>query len=275
MKYVLYHSNCYDGFGAAYAAWKKFGNSAKYIPVSYGTPPPEMPDASEIYIVDFSYDEKTIVDLSYKAKVVVLDHHKTAEENLRPLIGKENPMVEFDMNRSGALIAWEYFHGDAMSAHRDPSVPTIPQLIAHISDRDLWKFEMQGSKEVHAALVSTPFDFEVWDKLDVPTLIQEGAGALKFQTQLVQNIINKSWIAKVGDHDVPVVNTSNSWSEVGEALLAKYPDSPFAASFTAFKEITMWSLRSRAHEDFDVSAVAKKFGGGGHKNAAGFQCARV
>jgi hypothetical protein len=55
VRYVLYHSNCYDGFGAAYAAWKKFGDEGtKYLPVSYGFPPPEMPDAKAVSIVDFS-----------------------------------------------------------------------------------------------------------------------------------------------------------------------------------------------------------------------------
>lgn len=264
MKYVLYHSNCYDGFGAAYAAWKKLGNTAKYIPVSYGKPPPEMPDAEEIYVVDFSYDPDVILKLSECAKVVVLDHHKTAEEKLTPLAGQENPVVIFDMHRSGALITWEYFHGGfAVEA---------PKLIQHISDRDLWTYKIPGSREVHAALVSLPFDFEVWDSLKVDELILEGAACLRFQSQLVDNIVKKSWIGKVGEHKVPIVNTSSSWSEVGEALLAKYPDAPFAASFTTFEDIIMWSLRSRG--DFDVSEIAKKNGGGGHKSAAGFQAVR-
>lgn len=272
MKYVLYHSNCYDGFGAAYAAWKKMGDEAKYIPVSYGKPPPEMPDATEIFIVDFSYDEPELLELSVNAKVFVLDHHKTAQEKLARLIKlqefNKNPYanlyIEFDMERSGALITWEFFHGAG----------NAPMLIQHISDRDLWTYKILGSREVHAALVSTPFDFEVWDKLDVPTLVQDGAGALKFQTQLVQNIIKKSWIAKMGEFEFPVVNTASSWSEVGEALLDKYPDAPFVGSFTEFEDSVMWSLRSRDDRQ-DVSEVAKSFGGGGHRNAAGFQRKKI
>ncbi len=266
MIYVLYHSSCYDGFGAAYAAWKKFGNDAKYIPVSYGKPPPDMPDAKEIYIVDFSYDADVISELTVpNTKVVVLDHHKTAEEKLKPLLGLANPLVIFDMNRSGALITWEYFHGDGFKE--------VPKLIKHISDRDLWTFNMPGSKEVHSALVSLPFDFEVWDKLSVDQLILEGAACLRFESSVVDKVVSKSWLTTIDGHEVPVVNTSAHWSEVGHALLEKYPDKPFAAAFTTFKEITMWSLRSRG--DFDVSEVAKKFGGGGHKAAAGFQATRV
>lgn len=268
MEYVLYHANCYDGFGAAYAAWKKFGDDAKYIPVSYGSPPPEMPMASWIYIVDFSYDRQTLLDMSVNTMVTVLDHHKTAEDALSGLIGKYGNLdIHFDMRRSGAKIAWEHFHSDQLG-----SCPTN-RLIEHISDRDLWQFKMAGSREVHAALVSTPFDFEVWDKLDVDELIRDGAGGLKFQSQLVKNIIDKAWRTKIADWTVPTVNTASSWSEVGEALLEKYPDAPFAASFTVMNGSVMWSLRSKG--DFDVSEVAKKFGGGGHKNAAGFKAVKV
>lgn len=263
MRYVLYHANCYDGFGAACSAWNKFGKDATYLPVSYDKPIPELKDATEIYILDFSYDSDILLKLAQTAKVVVLDHHKTAEEKLKPLVGQINPSVIFDMNKSGALLSWEYFH---------PNAP-VPLLISYISDRDLWQFKLEGSKEVHAALVSLPMNFDVWNNLDIETLITEGKACIRFQNQLVEKIVEKSWVTKIDNYDVPVVNTSCSWSEVGHALLNKYPNAKFAASFTTFNNITMWSLRSEG--EFDVSSIAKKYGGGGHKNAAGFNVVRV
>jgi hypothetical protein len=264
MKYVLYHANCYDGFGAAYAAWKALDCPAKFIPVSYGQPPPNTQDADEIFILDFSYDAEVLMEMAKYAKVIVLDHHKTAEEKLKPLIGKQNPHVVFDMNRSGALMAWEYFHGDGFK--------DVPRLIKHISDRDLWKFEIYGSKEVHSALVSLPFDFDVWDRLDVDSLITVGAACLQFESSVVKKICSSAWIGKIDNFEVPIVNTAAHWSEVGHELLQLYPDNPFAACFTVMKNSTMWSLRGRG--DFDVSEIAKKFGGGGHKSAAGFKTAK-
>lgn len=127
VKHVLYHANCYDGFGAAFAAWKKFGDQAEYIPVSYGQDAPFILESEGIFIIDFSYPINTLNNLSQIAPVVVLDHHKTAEEALSPHVGKDNPKIIFDMNKSGALLAWEYFH---------PETP-VPLLIKHISDRDL------------------------------------------------------------------------------------------------------------------------------------------
>ncbi len=264
--YVLYHGNCYDGFGAAYSAWKKLGNSAKYIAVSYGSVVPEVKNAEAIYIVDFSYDRQTLLDLSFDTKVIVIDHHKTAEENLKDLIGKYgNLEIHFNMNKSGALMAWEYFHGDGFKE--------APALIRHISDRDLWKFEMAGSKEVHSALVSLPFDFLVWDQLKVDELIVEGAACLRFESSVVKKICDKAWLSRIDEYEVPVVNTAAHWSEVGHELLQNYPEKPFAACFTIMKSSVMWSLRGPG--DFDVSEVAKKFGGGGHKSAAGFKVPRI
>lgn len=276
MKYVLYHGNCYDGFGAAFAAWKKFGyENTIYIPVGYGKPPPEMPDAEIIYILDFSYNKETILALSQTAQVVVLDHHKTAQAELEPLIRTDhngppkifNPHIVFNMNKSGALLAWEYFHSDKSGA-----VP-YNDLIEHISDRDLWQFKLKHSAVIHKALVSYPMEFELWDSFNIDQLVVEGDTCERMHKQLVENIVNGSYIGAIDGQAVPVVNTSIAWSEVGEALINKYPQYAFVASFTYFADNIMWSLRSKG--EFDVSAIAKKFGGGGHKNAAGFKEPRL
>lgn len=270
MKYVLYHGNCYDGFGAAYSAWKALGNEPTYIPVSYGQPPPKMPDAKEIYILDFCYEESVLLELSKTAQVVVLDHHKTAFEKLKNLLEKQEQefdhnsklLVEFNMEQSGALMAWKFFN----------QTP-VPMLIQHISDRDLWQFKLDGTSKVHKALVSYPMEFELWDSFDVEKLKIEGEVCERIYTQLVENICSKSWKTKIGDYVVPVVNTSIAWSEVGDTLVKMFPDAPFVASFTNMPNGVMWSLRSRS--DFDVSEIAKQFGGGGHKNAAGFKTPRI
>lgn len=264
MNYVLYHGNCYDGFGAAYATWKKFGDEGtKYIPVSYGKPPPNMPDATKIYVVDFSYSKEVIFGwLDAGIPVTLLDHHKTAKADLEPLMGSHSHLhIVFDMERSGAKIAWEFFHGES-----------APMLIEHISDRDLWTFKLEGTKEIHTALVSLPFDFKLWDSLDVETLKVEGKAQERLHESLVAKICDSSWEGEIDGYKVPIVNTSIAWSEVGHKLLEDNPEAPFVGSFTIFKDQIMWSLRCR--DDFDVSAVAKKFGGGGHQKAAGFKAVR-
>ena len=264
MKCVLYHANCYDGFGAAWAAWKALGKTASYTPVTYGAPPPDLRGYEHVYIVDFSYPLQDLLDMVNKGSpVTVMDHHKTAQEALDGALGVHSHLhTIFDMTKSGALLTWEYFH---------PGVQA-PKLIQHISDRDLWEFKLDGTKAVHKALVSLPMDLEVWDTLDVEVLKKDGVILERLHDQLVKNICEKAWTTDIDGHKVPTVNTSIACSEVGDYLAKENPYAPFVASFTVMKNSVMWSLRSRG--DFDVSAVAKKFGGGGHKNAAGFKTAR-
>lgn len=273
MIHVFYHSNCYDGFGAAYVCWKKFGNGAKYHPVSYGYPPPEKDKdgvlilGGTLYIVDFSYSKDVLIKLRERFQnIIVLDHHKTAKEELSHFleVTYQGLEVHFDMKRSGALMTWNY-----LFPKKYP-----PQLIRHISDRDLWKFELHGTAFIHKALVSYPKTFALWDQFDLEVLKKEGVTCERLYSQLVENICENPWMKEIDGQEVPVVNTSIAWSEIGAQLLVNNPDAPFVASFTVFEDQVMWSLRSRKGSDVDVSAIAKKFGGGGHKHAAGFKAQR-
>lgn len=275
-KVVLYHANCYDGFGAAYCAWLRLRENADYLSVGYGSEVPDLSQYDNVFIVDFSYPRDQMLAMCETHRVVVLDHHKTAQANFEGLT-HPNLTAIFDMEKSGAMLSWEYFHRDIETCSPNSGQPyPAPRLIQHIQDRDLWTYRIPGSREVHAALVSYPFDFELWDKFKVEDLITEGKALIRMYSSLVDNICKKPFSVKIGEHTVPAVNTSIAWSEVGEKLGEMFPDAPFVASFTEFEDQTMWSLRtSKNHRDFDVSAIARLFGGGGHAAAAGFNVNRV
>jgi len=155
---------CTDGFGAAFAAWLRFGDEAEYFPMQYGqevgldNPSGANTNAvfwsgREVYVLDFSFSKPQMDTLFQIAKRVVwLDHHKTAFEMFAydgKLFGqisavsgqKANDVVMLDNNKSGALLAWEYFHPGT----------EVPMLIQHIDDRDRWQFKLDGSKELLAS----------------------------------------------------------------------------------------------------------------------------
>jgi len=133
---VLYHADCSDGFGAAWAAWKHLGNDASYMPMEYGTAPPSLHRNVHVYILDFTFPRDVIGDMHDHCKeLVIIDHHGTTAKELEGL-----PYVVFDERKSGAVLAWEYFH---------PSAP-IPELLRYIMDRDLWQFRLPQSREVFA-----------------------------------------------------------------------------------------------------------------------------
>jgi len=263
--YVLYHASCADGFGAAYAAWKKLGSQAKYIPVSYHEYLPDMRENSEVYILDLSYPRDVLIDLNARMKkVIVLDHHKTAQENLRGLV-----FAKFDMEKSGAVLAWEYFHPDK----------EVPILLEYVQDRDLWQWNLLNSQEVNDLIWSYDRTFEEWQKLeeeihyacgpDFYSVVLRGEAIMKFRKQQTKSIVASAYLTEIDGHKVPVVNTNQNVSEVCHLLLDEFPNSPFSAAFFELEKGT-WVVSLRSRGDFDVSEVAKANGGGGHKAASGF-----
>jgi len=260
MIYVLYHDNCLDGFGAAYAAWCKFGDDAEYIPVQYGQEPPEnLLIGSEVYIVDFSYPlEQLLIQQKIHKRVVVLDHHKTAQQDL--LSYKDSV---FDMERSGCVIAWEYFNLDKK----------IPQLLRHIEDRDLWRFYYPETKAITAALWLEEKTFRTWYELiedewrSLEALYNAGSYLLKQQDQVIKTQVKRAYdLTLPNGETIKACNTQNYPSETCQAIMSEY-NTNIAACWYQVGSKKIFSVRSR--DDGDASALAKAYSGGGHLHAAG------
>lgn len=267
---VLFHANCLDGTGAKYAAWRKFHDKAQYLPVQYGQPIPTIPDGSEVFILDFSYDRATLEALNARSKgLVVLDHHKTAMEALEGL-----PYAKFDMEQSGAVLAWKHFNPGK----------DVPDLLKIVQDRDLWKFQLAETKPVTAYLPLTKGDMEMWDYLVLNAKGFEDAakgGSVKLQfdqmeiESAVKNaaIIGFEWMDEQGKKRTSrcaFYNANTLISEKGNYACTTLPVDFSLSYFVDKTGVAMLSFRSsKEHGDFDVSYLAKLYGGGGHRNAAG------
>lgn len=260
--HILYHAQCPDGFGAAWSAWKKYGDSVTYIPVHPSDAPPELPAEAVVLMVDVAFSRSNLLNLRSKVKqVTVVDHHVTNQKDIGDL-----PDTHFDMNQSGATLAWQFLHKGKQ----------IPELLLYVEDRDLWRFERQDSREFNAALSSYPRRFDLWEVLatmGTDKLKHDGGIILRAEARMIEEIIENMFWTKIDGHDVPAVNTTTLRSQVGDRLCQMHPTAPFSAYFfekeNAKKErIRCWGLRSPGR--MDVSVIAKKFGGGGHAEAAGF-----
>lgn len=291
---VIYHANCADGFGAAFAAWLKLGDDAEYIAANYGEATGASYVGRDVYILDFSFPRLTMEQMFADAKRVVwLDHHKSAfemwcgkapNEDFQSFFDPHDdaPVEHYillDNNKSGALLAWEYFHPRT----------EVPLLIQHIDDRDRWQFKLEGSKELHAALSSyKPWSFEQWlqyvpffdDTRPYIDLKPEGAAILRAQDAHVQSMVKHArkceiWKLTSGAEIEDLfrlpglaVNATLHQSEVGHELANQSGTYGLVWRFTQEGTVAC-SLRSNG--DYDVSAIARAFGGGGHLNAAGFE----
>jgi oligoribonuclease NrnB/cAMP/cGMP phosphodiesterase (DHH superfamily) len=247
---VLYHAECLDGFGAAWAIWKKFP-SATYTPVKHGLPPPSGLAGKKIVIVDFSYPRPVLEALAKDAaSLLVLDHHVTAEKALAGL-----PYTYFDQKKSGAVLAWEW-------AHQQPA----PKLLLHVQDKDLWHWALPGSREVNAALSSYPFDFRLWDSFRQEALEAEGRAILRYEHEMVGKLVKEQVLVTFQGKTVPAVQSAILNSQIGERLSGRHP---FVVIWHDRDGRRYFSLRSR-EDGPDVEAIARQYGGGGHTHAAGF-----
>lgn len=267
---VLAHGNCPDGFSAAWAAWLKLGDQADYQFVNYGDPVPDVRGRLAVYVLDFSWPRAEMTALANNASMlVVLDHHKTALEALQDIVVRNGKIV-FDLNRSGATLAWDWFFGDGMQKGVHPTISR--ELVEYVEDRDLWRWKLPDSREISVAMWSYPKAFIQWTllaNLGMSLLVPEGRAILRYQQQLVEQMARNTTWRDIGGYHVPVVNASVCFSEVGEYLCIQNPNAPFAAYyFDRADHKRQWGSRSRG--GFDVSEVAKQFGGGGHPGAAGW-----
>lgn len=314
---VIYHASCADGFGAAFAAWLKLGDDAEYVPMQYGKLPDDesweaMTTDSEVYILDFSL-EKGMMNVAFaRAKRVVwLDHHASVFKDWNiPLsvvgdnayfsIEDTSHYVRLDNSKSGAYLAWEYFHPGT----------EVPLFIRHIDDYDRWVFALEGTKAFQKALWSyAPWSFAQWQSFITrwerqplfgepvyPTeyfseFLNEGRAILRAHEQNVQSVVKgavrRCEISFNEEAALDCVEPRLEWNNGGywmvHGLAANCP--PHLTSDVGHELATqsgtfglLWHVDKdgqcrcslRSNGDYDVSAIAKAFGGGGHLNASGF-----
>lgn len=293
----IYHGNCADGFTAAWAVWRALGEDVEFYPGVYNDPPPDV-SGRDVIMVDFSYKLPVLEAMCQPRgarSMLILDHHKTAEADLKGLgvdmskwTGavnwkryKENLALDdmenanvsgaivyqiFDMERSGAGLAWDFFHGTER-----------PKLVQYVEDRDLWQFKLPFSREIAANVFSYEYTFKNWDwiatDLDAPMGVSSfGLEGRAIERKHHKDIAELVRVTKrrivIGGQEVWCANLPYTLTSDAGNLMAK--DAPFAACYWDTPEGRVFSLRSTP-EGADVSEIAKTYGGGGHKNAAGFR----
>lgn len=263
---IIYHGNCLDGYGAAYAAWRHFGEEGSELyPASHGDKLPENLAGRTVYFVDFSVKRAPMIEICKQAdEVIVIDHHISAYEDLEGLENEINNLtLKFDMEHSGAVLTWKYFHPQT----------EVPHILYLVEDRDIWRWSYPISKEVTAVMMTYPFEMKLWQRWceepdAVDNLHKEGETIERYRRQMIERYKKKSFMIEISGYKVPAVNAP---SEIVSELVGELSEGhPFAASFSEKEKSRSWSLRSHGKHGEDVAHIASLFGGGGHRNAAGF-----
>jgi len=266
--YLITHDNCMDGTCTAMLLnnyckdnniklniiYLQYGNSSNSFDVN-------MLNNKNVIMCDFSFDRNKIISIKNITKnLIVLDHHKSAEENLTGL-----DYCIFDMKKSGATLMWEYLYGDIIQ----------PMFVKYVEDRDIWKGEFSDTEAFslgirmyeREALLNKGYD--AFKDNFVNDVIKTGNVLLKDRDMFIKKIVDKkkSLPRKTIDgHNVICINNNTHISNVGNELS---DNEPFVAQYFITDKDIVFSLRS-LEDGEDVSVIARSYGGGGHPRAAGF-----
>ncbi|MEE8475172.1 MAG: hypothetical protein V3T01_07475 [Myxococcota bacterium] len=266
----FYHAGCPDGFGAAWALWRAWGEDGRFIPHSHDDPlNPVDFEGDQVVFVDIAPPNQAIREFAEVAtEFVLLDHHLTARDRYASDLGLENLMagsahtVRFDLDHSGAVLAWNHFH---------PGEPA-PDLLAYVEDQDLWNWKLARSEEINAAIGSHPREFAVWDELasrPIESLAQEGEPIVRANRIEVKRALHAAHPVVLGTRRIEAVNSAHLRSALGHELAkrARFGQA-WGLVYRIFGDRVNATLYSIG--DVDVSELACQLGGGGHRNASGF-----
>jgi hypothetical protein len=268
---VIYHARCSDGFGAALAAWLYYEGRVQCWPCDHG----QVQDVANlpalegraVYILDFSFPPEILRAIDARAaKLVLLDHHKSAAQQLSGLACR-NGVLHFDLDKSGARLAWDYFQSDR----------ALPELIRCIEDRDLWRWQHPHSAAFLAALDMEPWDFERWAQ--IASFGPEQLAAYTARGQAMDEKFRKlaadlaeaaEPIVLLGERGLMANAPGIFHSLVGDILSQR--SGTFALLWTA-QPGGVIKVGLRSQRGYDCLPLAQRMGGGGHAQACGFRLA--
>ena len=275
---VIYHHPCSDGTGSGYVAWKYLSakipeRKVAYYPMHIGSSPPSNLENKNVLICDYSYKKDVLINLLTKVnKLLVIDHHKSAEKDLQDI---DEKYKIFHMGHSGAMLTWFYFY------------PTVkpPLMIEYIQDRDIWTKKLPNTDDFASWFYTLKMDFEEYDKyLDDNLLLEmikiKGLAFRELNNYYIEQSVNYSVpkFCKLKDkyYFVAHINSTICKSDIGNEIFSKYPLIDFSCVYNIDDNCnnTHFSLRS-TERHVDVSEVAFSMGGGGHKAASGIKVTHV
>jgi oligoribonuclease NrnB/cAMP/cGMP phosphodiesterase (DHH superfamily) len=249
--------------------WRAWGAEAAYVARGHEDAfDPRRHEGETLVFVDIAPPPESVAELSeLAAELVVLDHHVSTRDRyaacgaLDPAHARRGHRIHFDLGHSGAVLAWSHFHRE------DP-----PLLLRYVEDQDLWSWELPDSEAVNAAIGSHPREFASWDALaarPLEALVAEGTPILRANRQEVERSLQAAAPVAIGTRRAEAVNARAHRAQIGHALAERAAFGlPWGVVYRLAGDRVDVSLYSIG--DLDVAAVAARYGGGGHRNAAGF-----
>ena len=301
MKFTIFaHSHCTDGLVAAsimkYSLQMQHNIEPEVIFVSYGKEKEALEKANidsdtTVYCVDFAFNRELTLELcKLAAKVIVLDHHKTANENLHDLKTHYNFNFIYDVEKSGASIVRDYCkqHLNLYSHIKLNQEEILNKVVNMVEDRDLWLFKLPMTKEFAEYIFAymQPNDIDKMSIIlfkynfdNLKEICQMGSTIMEYKNNIIEKKL-KSYVPvyfHVDNTKLIIINETQPdlVSQLGNELCKKYnvPVCLYNISGSESSNELSVSLSFRSMDHLEpVDSIARLFSGGGHKNSAGGVC---
>lgn len=279
---VIYHNADYDGIFCREIA-RKFLPDAYFVGWNYGDPFPLINKDSQLYMLDISVDG--LMDFP---NLIWVDHHKSAIERYLPLFDSPDRAAYVVDGVAACRLAWQFF---ASGQHFTSSLPTLdlfktrkvnePYAVTLAGEYDIWDHKPSEEEDI-----SFQFGLDAVEELNWSLLLStstEGAGyanGIVGQGKAAQRCIAKrdadviqkrSFLFDFEGLKFLALNTArcNSISFAAMDTLENGHDALMGFYWDGTKfNISLY--HAKHHTDIDLSTIAVKYGGGGHRGACGF-----
>lgn len=267
----FYHTDM-DGHCAGaivYQYYKEKGQIVECLPINYKDdfPHERIRQNETVIIVDFSLQKPGDWEKLFEItkSVIWIDHHKTAIDSATEEV-KRLQGSRFD-GKAGCVLTWEYYH-----PKRD-----VPKIVSMLGDYDVWNFSKFGDAlnilQSGIRLYDNTPESKYWEQwlsswAFLEDVMNKGETALQYRAMTWAGQI-KSWsfFAEFEGYKAVCCNAGSVSSQLFDSVTDDY-DLMMPFVFDG----KQWTVSIYSKKDIDCSVLAKKYGGGGHKKAAGFQC---
>ena len=276
MDVVLHHSADFDGLFIAAVCKKFLAPETVFIGWDYGDPTPTIPEGvNELYMVDIS-----IPDLMAWPGLIWIDHHKSAIEKYGDVDNGSPITYGFTLDGVAACrLCWSYFTNrddDSKEAFVERRVAE-PQILRLVGEYDVWDLRDPDAMILQYGLVASGVDtvdkcLAALEADDVVPYLHAGQAAYTWQQNFATQVFkDRSYIREWEGLRFCILascHTRNSTWFPTEVL----PDVDALMAWRYNGKMVEFSLYHHPdHKDIDLSVIAAKWGGGGHRGACGFR----
>lgn len=280
---VIHHSADLDGICSREIARKALGDTADYLGFDYGQPIPDLAPYETVYLIDISLPEKVMV--ANAAKLILIDHHKSLIASVEWFKGEFKGYYCID-GVAACRLAWQWFNSrsdhngvDGLATKQDYIDRKVsePYAVQLLGEFDIW-----DKRSDHVDLFQLgmqAWSFPDWQLLlltdcaetsnQVAHIINDGRTIQRYTDVINAQISQERGFDVVFEgRTFRALNTARSNSLTFTAALKPHHD----GCLSYFWDGTKWKFSLYGvpgKPDIDLSEIAKRYGGGGHKQACG------